>query len=558
MIPVNFYYLQKSLEDQYSYTPIGDINVTHLIRSQPYWKLPVTVNPPASKTLIVADWTIAHWSNKKRQKFIKKIFELLNMGFTIYAWQAGQIEAITKDNFVDFFEDSQSLDRMTPIVANEVEKQAIRELPNSEKDRILVLDDYQINCLLDPKLYSFLRELDSVEIVKTKHQLKDLAVVLEQAIPPITTIVDSTISEDSYRLLEELKQLVPQIPHTSNFQSATLTGAMVEELLANKEINIANRKFSLRHLGYLEKITLDKISSEALQKLLPLLPNIKKLHLTNFNDTEISIAEGTTFPCLKKIKLSSLNISATSLQNLLTKSPVLNALYLNTNARVNGDLSLSTSLNSLETIILKATVFSAKSFQNLITQSNLKKLILANGEIAAGILDEQMAVPSLETLEIIRCKGQLNDFNNLLYQFSNLKHLTIVNADISEINKKFALNELKILKIDRNLFTKLIVSFANTKFEKLILLDQGVFSEELKLYDLDLSKLKYLTIDKSKLHLSSLEKALQKAPNLIHLNLHACLNLKNLFKPLTLPLVESLESKWHRYHKHCLGTYHNS
>ena len=223
MHPTHFYYFRKTVESKYGYTPTRDLDINRLIRNKAYWKQTRPATLQENKTLILADWTANNWSSKKRELVTQKLFELINDGFSIYIWQSGQVEALTKKNLAEFLNEAQMLDRMTvPAVPAEIEATAINEIPNLVKDQIQILDDYQINGLLQPEAYTYPRELDISEVLESKLDLDKLIPAIKRAKPPITSFIDNIVTEESYELLEKLKARLPDIAIKPHFKICSI------------------------------------------------------------------------------------------------------------------------------------------------------------------------------------------------------------------------------------------------------------------------------------------------------------------------------------------------
>lgn len=85
-----------------------------------------------NKVLILADWIVENQSNEKRELIKNKLFELINAGFSIYAWQSGQIEEINKDNLIQLLKEPHVLERMAaPALTKDIETVAISQHPNA-------------------------------------------------------------------------------------------------------------------------------------------------------------------------------------------------------------------------------------------------------------------------------------------------------------------------------------------------------------------------------------------------------------------------------------------
>ncbi len=544
MYPNHFYFSQKTLEVRYSHIPSGEISVDRLIKNQPYWKLPITTSPKKPKTLILADWTMANWSIKKQQEVISHLISLIEAGFPVYLWQDGQIELITITNCASFVTDLRTAERVTPTTSNNLEKQMICQLPEVVKDQLLILDDYQVNGLLDPTVFTTPRELDCIELINSKFSLHELRNVLLKTTPPIIGLTDSFFSEQNYEQIKKIEELIPEIPLTSNYDKATLTGKMVEELLEKNQIKIKGRIFSIRQLNFLEYVTLEGVSSQTLQKILPFFPILNKIHLLDFHESELNFDEQIQFPHLEQIKVTQSTMKGKTLAQFLVQSPKIKTLFLNHGSYISGDFKIEKYLTSLETVRLSRTQFPGEKLRALISQSAIKRLVFANGPISNNILTEDIEVPSLESLEIINCESRATNLNQMLVKFRNLKSLILKKGIIysgNPLNIEFALAQLTTLKINMNMFNSWSSAFNKAPLQKLILNDENGNSLLINPDSFNFNKLKYFGLNKNNLNIDNLKKLLLSATQLTHLDLQECRNLDKVNEALHLNSVETLD-----------------
>ena len=135
MIPSHFYYVRKSIHPKYTYTQTGDLDTNQLIRQKPYWKQSLSSTRQEHKTLILVDWTAENWSGEKRRDVIDTLFSLISAGFSIYAWQSGQIEELHRDNLIQLLEEQQFLERMVTLaMPKEIESVVIAQLPKGSRN----------------------------------------------------------------------------------------------------------------------------------------------------------------------------------------------------------------------------------------------------------------------------------------------------------------------------------------------------------------------------------------------------------------------------------------
>lgn len=404
MFPKQYYFSRKSVQPKYSFTPTGDLELNRLLRSQPYWKQSVASTIIENKILVLADWTIENWSSDKHKLVLNKLVALLDAGFSIYAWQSGQLEELNKDNIVQLLKEPQFQERMaSPAAPKEIEFVTITQTPHATKDTILILDDYQISGLIHPQVFEQPRNLDVVEIGTYGHKTELLFAVLDQMSPPITTFNDTDMSEDSYKLVTMLELRFPNIAIKSRFTSATLTDSEIKLLVTHGKAIIGQRNLKLDQLVFLEEVVLSKISRDSLEQIAPHLPSVKKLTLlaVAFESGHLKVA----FPLLESFKLRSSKMDSSVLASIIKNSPqLLKVCFYSSEVKDTGNLPPIDAKN-LETIKLKAGVFSKRNLQDLLLNHPIKHLSFSDGAITEDSITEldYRILTSIKQIEINNC-----------------------------------------------------------------------------------------------------------------------------------------------------------
>lgn len=544
MHPKNFYHFKKSIEPRYSYIPTRHLNVNRLIKGLAYWQRTIPVTTRENKRIVIADWTARNWPSKKREAVAKKLYELINDGFNIYVWQSGQIEALTQNNLVEFLTEPQMLERMSvPAVSENIEATVIHDLPNVVKDEILILDDYYIECLLHPELLAAPRELDIAKLLKCQQNVDKLIPVLEKAKPPITCFVETDVSEESDKLIDKLRERLPQIPIKTHFRSAKLSKQMVTDLLTTGKASIGRKTIHLKDLQLLENVVLDGLSGDNCQQLFPLLKNVKKLDLLNFKPPlNLHLPANTQLRHLEKIRLLGSTLSGKDLADLMSKAPNLRCLDVN-NSTVEDNCSFeSLKLNHFETIKLQGGAFSKKNYQELLKSNSLKELCYGNGTIIISNTLTEMSshdLSSIKTLEINNCTCDAAYLNNMFIVLPQLEHVTIIGGKIAKFTNTFTLKALKTLKIDLDRFNDIASAFDNISIERLTLIDNNS-SQTPNLDKINLNQLKHFSLNNNKINQQFLKNFLEKAISLRHLDLQGCTNLNELQHQLDFAYVDTL------------------
>ena len=539
----HFYYFRKSIQPKYSYTPTGDLDINQLLRNKPYWRQSVPATVKENKTLILADWTAENWSAEKRTQVISKLVELINEGFSIYAWQSGQIEELSKDNLVQLLKEPQFLERMTsPVMPKDIEAAVITQLPNVTKDNILILDDYQINGLIHPEAFDYPRELDASELLQYKQNRDKLLPILGKMNPPIAFFTDTQVSDESYLVLEQLQTQLPEITIKSQFKSAKLTNKLVQSLVHDGQAQIARRLLSRNQLQDLEEVTLEGLSLESLLAILPYLSTVKKLTLLNFTDhlnidKQVSIA----LPNLEKIKLVGTTILTTDLVSIIKNSPLLQKIAVYSGRiEENGPLTSLTS-QCLTTIKSKHGGISKKNFQDLVRYNKINRVLFADVEIISDSLIEikDSDLSSIKILEIETCICNATYLNQMFELLPQLEHLSIHGGTIKRFTNTFSLKNLKILDIDLDRFNDIASAFDNLQLEQLILVDKNT-ADIPQLSKLNLSRMHYFELSNNQLNHKFVEDTLNRSSGLKHLNLRGCTNLQQINKKLSLANIDTL------------------
>ena len=188
-IPSQFYYSASQSSVCHSRTPTGNLAIKELIAGQPCWVLPTLPRIDKQKKLILADWTASNWSHKKINDVKTRLGELIEQGFDIYIWQAGQVIPMRTDLLA-----RSELYTMSMASVDEVTQAAMAQ-HKLTYDEIQVIDDYWLNHLVNDTEALAPRVLRISEISVLKPEAMDkLVVMLNKATPELSAIINDIYS----------------------------------------------------------------------------------------------------------------------------------------------------------------------------------------------------------------------------------------------------------------------------------------------------------------------------------------------------------------------------
>ncbi len=170
-------YTEKSTAPCYTSSQTGQINFSRLVHGySDYWESPSSTIVHKKKTLILADWSAADWSDEEEQAFFLLFSYLLQQEFVVYVWQ--------KNGLVKLHTASMVLDKS--LQSNIVPEFKCNILAGVMQDynltphQVMILYRYQLMRLLGcPE-----EELCPIEIKatrsKTKQELDRIAEIQQQ------------------------------------------------------------------------------------------------------------------------------------------------------------------------------------------------------------------------------------------------------------------------------------------------------------------------------------------------------------------------------------------
>ena len=222
------YFLDKHEASQYSQKPPGHLKVDRLIRDQASWKKSGLSSARKQKSLILADWTAAQWSTEKIEDVKKLLSKLLDDGFPIFLWHDDQVEELTKNSLNSF--NKTLCSKIKPNYPNVITDAAVKNKQHRlTKNQIHILDDYWINLLLSDigelpiRLSDIeelpIRELSIEKLRKYPHGRKLVLSILQQATPPLSSIVHEEYSKRDNQLTLEVIRKYPSARLVEQYNS---------------------------------------------------------------------------------------------------------------------------------------------------------------------------------------------------------------------------------------------------------------------------------------------------------------------------------------------------
>lgn len=207
LLPSQYYWSHEGRTLEHH--PSNQFVLGEMIKSQPCWVHFDSKGSQKPKTLIIADWTAKEWLFSKTKAVQSKCAELIKNQFTLYIWQNGQVVPLTEGSYYSLFTKFVK-GGIKPAKKSVIEDAAIKQHSLS-RDQILVLDDFEIDCLLDPTLNQ--RSMSVSDFILLRYQLdgrepdpKKTSSFLKQLDKPIQKIIIN--SNNSPERIKELQNLI--------------------------------------------------------------------------------------------------------------------------------------------------------------------------------------------------------------------------------------------------------------------------------------------------------------------------------------------------------------
>ncbi|STX50876.1 AAA domain (dynein-related subfamily) [Legionella busanensis] len=573
-----FYLLQTVSKRVYQETPTGNIEVNELIKQKPYWipaSLPKKQQP---KKIILADWSARNWSEDKISAVIEELTKLIDAGFSVSIWQAGQLTPLTKDNLT-ILRDKRIRTAMIPAYPDEI------RAPNKHynQDNSLILDDYWVSYLVENK--PTLTEGRGLKISDylslTESEQAKVIAILQQATPPFTYLIHDIFSSEANTACKQFQEKFPFIPIKTKYESISFLNFEQEEVIKNfilHGIPIVLEGFTLtqedlKTLTYFNSnLTIQPLVLQSLFKIAPKLRtlqikldsqdiNLEKESLSNLQ--EIYFA-GINFVNLQKFILAASNLRSLNLNHAFVLQERLNIDLKNLisleeltlSCAFNGEGFYRENINLLIAAASQLKKISIESYtpESITTLSHLEHLSVSYSAISQDLLQKifsacpirifqashmkeinlsneeiELNTQNVEEVELSDCKFSASTINSLLKAAFKLRKLSIRNSknDIHLQLEKGSLSHLTEVEFSNtsmsadNLSILLLAApnLTSLSIERNLLLDIP-----LKI-DLQATKLEEIIAIKSNISIANLQVILRASPKLKKLSLAQCTNL---------------------------------
>ncbi len=516
----------------YSASPPGLFSVERFISDDPCcWQSDGVHEVVEKNTLVLADFGCKFYQGYEIRKYIQGIEELLEQGFTIYAWQNNEPLLLEKGR-VHLQLNQDKLDAVAPsVVLDALAKCDVAAY------RIAILD--YVRCrklffhettarieshscrgeLIDKIQRLSLSELVAVDTRNIKEPArfkellaqfselslgnKELKLLQFDLYSNIDEFLDTHTAEDLEHV-EVLHVFYTPTFTTKAFEFFSRCSPGIKELFVlDRDLEAIDSPIILENV---EEVAFShcRIDPDLLKQLLQNAPKLRELRLHSCKGLDAAIFEEIEFLFLEKLDIEGLNVKASSLAKVLQKAPRLAELKLE---------DCATDLAS----------FSDEEF-DLAALSNLRRLHVEKIEIAPAFLYRLLEkAQNLEYIEVNNLKLEAPLRSSL--DFIKLKKLKFYNVEISS-------------------------SFFNTVIKKArsledLSLQSCSMDVELEESEVCLEALKKMSCRDSDISREVVQTLLSRAPNLTTLDLSSCKNLGEAFdERIWLPCLQKLACSW--------------
>jgi len=547
-----FYYTEKQEGKIYGSAAPGKISIDRLLQSKPdYWEKPSLEKLQKPKSLILADWTAKNWFSDKIDAVIARMEQLIEEGFTIYIWQDGVIEPLTKEKLSSLHRED-IREKMTPELSSVITLAASQQ-QEINKEHIHVLDDYWVDQCLGPdptttpprrvyvssfntRIYiDYFRHLSrKVEFTKSNKIIS----ILQNVTPPVEEIAFDEYSRASILALSDFEKIFPEAKIHLQCNALSLDKRDLENFLSGKKINyLHGLDIPNDEIALLERIELNgPITDEQFAQLLEKAPHLKHLEIGQGDFLELKKRPPTS--SIEIITGSLPNKPNDSYENLLLSTPNLRILEIIdeiSNLIIKNELNLP----NLYELSITGCIFSAATIHNILSKvNNLHVLDLMDCK-----LDESWAL-GLNLSSLVTLKATEIDHKSLqaiLTSASQLQHL-----EFRKLPKDFALSPynlsaLRSFTLNHEIRTLDLHAFiAKSPLLKSLRLAYCVGLNTPCENDFDFPSLELLDLNGSDITAKNLQLMLAKSPHLVTLNLSSCKLTEKMDKSLALPSLEEL------------------
>ncbi|KTD32109.1 AAA domain (dynein-related subfamily) [Legionella moravica] len=520
LIPNEFYYTQTQQSPEYTRTPTGNLSVMRLIECQDaYWIKPIK-QVKKQKKLIVQDWTISYWTERKT-RIVKEAFnELLDQGFTLYFRHKDSLQVVTQSNLGHFLDERHNTKQSFTHVNKILNESSI--MLGCSIDELFVLDDHWISCLIEQDAVPSIRRLDINYFRRLPLHLHDpFFSFIRITQPSLQQLIVYKQNVQNNLLVQEILKRFPDLSinmkpihicfHNPEYQrlapSITFLGCddRIKPITAPLPVMPELMVFAIRRIA----------SSESIRHLMAAAPNLENVSIDNLNQEELfeSFNKNLTsieiinsrittqqykqiivsFPKLKILQLSSsvieggtlfdgstpknLSINLLSLRDVTMPKSILNELVLccpelksfiySNPAGGSHDEIKKWNLSNLNEIHLSNIRFKTDELKHLIlTNPNLKSMSLQSLSLS-GCTDDLPVLSQLEMLHLGYCVLNEDELNNVFACAPNIQYLVLYSITDGKKNHFFQ-NHSKFKNLSRLHSLTLIEATSRTIEKNLI------------------------------------------------------------------------------------------
>jgi len=334
--PEHFYYNHEQSGMGYSNVPRGAPNILRMIQGKECWPTGV-LHERKKKSLLFADWTVAHWTHEKKKEVAKHLNRLLQDGFDLFIWQDGVLHKVFELLLQNFVNCASIQAEMRLVSTEELLDIAYRQ-HQLNSSAIHILDDFAIQQLINPQLV--VRKVDLADLTRSSHNHTQLFALLQQTNPPVTEIAQYSNDPKDELTLNQYSDLIPTSWRRTYELRDLYRPTLAHNLEKTKKFKLNGCNFAAHphllqdeHLKRLEHIelsncTIDENFDDSLKKIssldhLTALTLIKNTASIAFYDALLNRT-----PHLTKLELHGegsfwevINATRTTLQSLVISFP---------------------------------------------------------------------------------------------------------------------------------------------------------------------------------------------------------------------------------------------
>lgn len=402
--PAIFFKKTKTSENDYDFNSNNTLDVGRLIQgagAKPYMRKRGLRTVLEKKALVFADWTIVGWSLEKIEQVRILIGKMRKEGFSIFIILDERAEPLTEWDPVFETGDSGTRTRkrvsaLAPARVNKLMEEACQFNPG----HIMILDWHWINVLNGQIPATSPRRLEIADIVKSEIPVEEILPALQENLPKLKTILHSEFSSESNRIAARL-QKEALLPIQTEYQFLSLTLDEATAMLAG-ESELAGSCLHADDWQRIKKIrfflSAVSFSPDTLNAFIKRFPNFESLTLTGNAITQIIWNSPLHLASAKHLKIKNIHLKKESLRYILTEASKLESLVLEGENFDLGNSQGDYRLPGLQVLRIQGDQnLTSKKLQGLLANSkNLRALILSQEYIDI----DDFYLPLLEILNV--------------------------------------------------------------------------------------------------------------------------------------------------------------